>query len=85
MLKKIIITLAGLMPLSAAAAQNSPYQAIVAADGSGDYRTVSEAIAAVPTGLSSPWRILVKSGDYDEHIVIPADKPYIHPVCYRHL
>ena len=77
-LKTIIITIAGLIPLTAPAITDSPYHAIVAADGSGDYRTVNDAITAAPTGLTSPWRILVKSGDYDEHIVIPADKPYIH-------
>lgn len=77
-LKTIIITIAGLIPLTAPAITNSPYHAVVAADGSGDYRTVNDAISAAPAGLTTPWRILVKSGDYDEHIVIPADKPYIH-------
>lgn len=78
MTKKLIITLAGLLPMAAMAMTDSPYHAVVAADGTGDYRTVNEAIAATPAGRTAPWRILVKSGNYEEHIVIPADKPYIH-------
>lgn len=56
----------------------SPYNAVVAADGSGDYLTVSEAIAAAPVSSENPWLILVKKGDYRELVRIPADKPNIH-------
>ena len=77
-INKILFPFLGLMPLIASASGESPYHAIVAADGSGDYRTVSEAVAAAPEGLTSPWRILVKSGNYDEFVVIPESKPYIH-------
>lgn len=77
-LNRILLSFLGVMPLVAAAAGDSPYHAVVAADGSGDYRTVSEAVAAAPEGLTSPWRILVKSGDYDEFVVIPESKPFIH-------
>ena len=38
-----------------AQAGSSPYQAIVAVDGSGDYKTVQEAINAVPDGQTKPW------------------------------
>ena len=56
-----------------------PYDAVVAADGSGDYRTVSEAIAAAPAGQKAqPWRILVKSGSYRELVDVPEDKTDIH-------
>lgn len=77
-INRILFPFLGLMPLIASASDESPYHAIVAADGSGDYRTVGEAVAAAPAGLTSPWRILVKSGDYDEFVVIPESKPYIH-------
>ncbi|MDE5828277.1 MAG: pectin esterase, partial [Duncaniella sp.] len=77
-INRILLSFLGIMPMIASAAGESPYHAIVAADGSGDYRTVSEAIAAAPEGRTSPWRILVKSGDYDEFVVIPESKPFIH-------
>lgn len=55
-----------------------PYHAVVAQDGSGDYKTVSEAIEAAPEGRTAPWLILVKKGVYDELPVIPAAKTNIH-------
>lgn len=54
------------------------YDAVVAADGSGDYKTVQEAIEAAPVGRGTPWLIFVKAGEYKEHVDIPANKPYIH-------
>ncbi len=56
----------------------SPYNAVVDARGGGDFVSISEAVAAVPDSLDSPWLILVKAGDYEEHLVIPENKPYIH-------
>lgn len=67
-----------MLSLSITATAIGPYRAVVAADGSGDYMTVSEAIAAAPEGLTHPWPILIKSGDYDELIEIPETKPYIY-------
>lgn len=54
------------------------YDAIVAADGSGDYCTVQEAIDAAPTGRTTPWLIFIKRGIYEGHLTIPATKPYIY-------
>ena len=54
------------------------YDAVVAADGSGDYKTLQEAIDAAPEGRGTPWLIFVKNGQYQEHIDIPAKKPYLH-------
>lgn len=54
------------------------YDAIVAADGSGDYTSVQAAIDAAPEGRINPWLIFVKNGNYKEHIDIPAKKPFIH-------
>ena len=53
-----------------AQADSSPYQAIVAVDGSGDYKTVQEAINAVPDGQTKPWLILIKNGLYNEQGII---------------
>ena len=63
-MKKIIISHAFLAVCSIMMAQESPYNAIVAADGSGDYKTINEAISAAPEGRTAPWLILVKKGDY---------------------
>lgn len=74
---KLLIPLLALSFGSAWAA-SGPYHAVVAQDGSGDYLTVSEALAAAPEGRTQPWLILVKKGVYDELPVIPAEKPNIH-------
>lgn len=49
----------------------------VAADGSGDVKTVGEAIAKVPENNKKRFTIFIKKGVYDEQINIPATKPYI--------
>ncbi len=54
------------------------YDAVVAQDGSGDYETLQMAIDRAPEGRAKPWLIFVKNGQYNEHIDIPASKPYIH-------
>ncbi|MFC4057654.1 pectinesterase family protein [Planomonospora corallina] len=55
----------------------SPATIVVAADGSGDHRTVQDAVNAVPAGNAKPVTILVREGTYKQQVVIPADKPYI--------
>ncbi|MDE6391512.1 MAG: pectin esterase, partial [Duncaniella sp.] len=75
--KKLLFpAIAMLMAPTAFAA--GPYHAVVAQDGTGDYKTVSEAIEAAPEGRTAPWLILVKKGVYDELPVIPAAKTNIH-------
>lgn len=59
-------------------AQNSIYNSIVAKDGSGQHTTIQAAINAVPDDLNSPWLIFVKNGDYDEQVIIPKSKKFIH-------
>lgn len=54
------------------------YDAVVAADGSGDYLTVQEAIDAAPEGRAIPWLIFIKNGEYKGHVDIPKAKPYLH-------
>jgi len=49
----------------------------VAADGSGDVRTVTEAIARVPENNKTRFVIQIKKGVYNEQIRIPASKPYV--------
>ena len=54
------------------------YDAVVAADGSGDYKTVQEAIDAAPVDRAFPWLIFIKNGEYKGHVDVPANKPYLH-------
>lgn len=54
------------------------FDAVVAADGSGDYTTVQAAIDAAPANRVSPWLIFVKNGEYEELVIIPESKPFIH-------
>ena len=54
------------------------FDAVVAQDGSGDYKTLQDAIDAAPTYRAMPWLIFVKAGTYTGHVNIPSSKPYIH-------
>ena len=54
------------------------FDAVVAQDGTGNYKTVQEAIDAAPTGRIAPWLIFVKNGTYEELVTIPESKPFIH-------
>ncbi|MEU0803991.1 pectinesterase family protein [Streptomyces sp. NPDC005970] len=47
----------------------------VAADGSGDFRTVQAAVNAVPAGNDGRITIAIAPGTYREQVRVPADKP----------
>ncbi|WP_328362013.1 pectinesterase family protein [Streptomyces sp. NBC_00445] len=49
----------------------------VAADGSGQYRTVQAAVNAVPADNASRVVISVKPGTYREVVKVPANKPHV--------
>ena len=49
----------------------------VAADGSGNFRSVQEAINKVPENNKKRFVIAIKPGVYKEQIRVPANKPYI--------
>lgn len=49
----------------------------VAADGSGNVKTVSEAIERVPENNKKRFTIFIKKGFYHEQVKIPATKPFI--------
>ncbi|MGW0754923.1 pectinesterase family protein [Streptomyces sp. NPDC002814] len=49
----------------------------VAADGSGQYRTVQAAVNAVPAGNASRVVVSVKPGTYREVVKVPANKPHV--------
>lgn len=50
---------------------------VVAADGSGNYRTVAAAVAAAPEKSSSRYVIRIKAGVYRENVEIPKKKTNI--------
>lgn len=77
-MNKLIISALLVTATVTGARASSPYNAVVDCNGTGDYLTVSEAIAAAPSESGTPWLILVKRGDYRELVTIPADKPNIH-------
>ncbi|MET7401947.1 pectinesterase family protein [Dactylosporangium sp. NPDC005572] len=49
----------------------------VAADGTGNYRTVQAAVDAVPANNPTRRVITIKAGTYREIVTIPSNKPYI--------
>lgn len=54
------------------------YDAVVAQDGTGDYTTVQAAVDAAPENQVKPWLIFIKEGEYNEHVNVPENKPYLH-------
>lgn len=58
------------------------YDAIVATDGSGQFKTVQDAINAVPqtTTREKPWTIYVKAGTYKELVYVQREKRFVHLV-----
>ncbi|WP_302546031.1 pectinesterase family protein, partial [Coprobacter fastidiosus] len=54
------------------------FDAVVAADKTGDYESVQAAIDAAPKNRTTPYLIFIKNGSYEEQVVIPSDKPNIH-------
>ncbi|KAI7735817.1 hypothetical protein M8C21_000579, partial [Ambrosia artemisiifolia] len=48
--------------------------AVVAADGSGDYKTVSAAVAAAPSKSKTRYVIRIKAGVYRENVDVPKGK-----------
>ncbi|MBL6446700.1 pectin esterase [Fulvivirga sp. 29W222] len=50
------------------------YDFVVSGDGSGDFKTIQEAINSVPDLRKNETRILIKSGRYKEKLILPASK-----------
>ncbi len=58
-------------------ASGKEYDFIVSADGSGNFKTVQEAINAVPDFRKNRTTIFIKNGIYKEQLVLPASKTNI--------
>ena len=62
---------------SVSAAKGAPVELVVAADGSAKYRTVQEALMAVPAGTAeSPVRIRIRPGTYREIVYVQREKRF---------
>ncbi|OIR00113.1 pectinesterase A precursor [mine drainage metagenome] len=57
---------------------NAQQKIIVAQDGTGKYRSVQQAIDAVPSGNNKPVTIFIKKGIYKEKIIVDARKNFIN-------
>ena len=55
-------------------ALGADYDFIVDASGNGDFKTVQEAINAVPDMRKTETRIFIKKGTYKEKLILPASK-----------
>ena len=66
--------------LLACSARLLAYNLTVAPDGSGDYRSIQAAVAAVPDGRTTVFTIYIKDGIYSEKVIVPATKPFVQLV-----
>ena len=66
-----------LLFVASAAGQNTAKRITVAADGSGDFKTIQPAVDQVPEGNTRPIVIHIKPGVYREQIQVSAGKRFI--------
>ncbi|XP_058208308.1 putative pectinesterase/pectinesterase inhibitor 38, partial [Rhododendron vialii] len=56
---------------------STTYNVTVAKDGSGHFRTISEAVLGAPTNGNNAYFINIKPGVYEEYVSIPEEKPFL--------
>ncbi len=66
-----------LLAIAAPAKAQHNYDLVVAQDGSGDFRTVQEAINAVPDFRKKGTTIFIKSGVYKEKLTLSTSKTFV--------
>ncbi len=74
----ILLLLAGLADAFAQKTPKYPTKFTVAQDGSGDFKTIQEAIMAFRDHSQERVTLFIKNGIYHEKVVIPANKPNLH-------
>uniref|UniRef100_A0A3Q7F8X6 Pectinesterase n=1 Tax=Solanum lycopersicum TaxID=4081 RepID=A0A3Q7F8X6_SOLLC len=73
--ERVILTI--IMMLWWGAGNCTAFDSTVAQDGSGDYKTITEAVIAAPKMSTKTYFIHVKKGTYNENVTIPNEKPNI--------
>ncbi len=58
-------------------AETLKYDLIVSQDGSGNFKTIQEAVNAVPSGKTKPFTIYIKNGIYKEIVTVPSSKTFV--------
>ncbi|MFD1874475.1 pectinesterase family protein [Hymenobacter bucti] len=71
----IYFVVGGLLLLTAQA--QAQRRLVVAPDGSGDYRTVQQALDALPAGQTQRTTIFIKKGVYKEKLTLAAGKDFV--------
>lgn len=81
-MKHLSPSLLSCLLIFATSAWGAAPDAVVSADGSGQYQTIQEAINKAPQTTSSkePWVILVKAGTYKEVVYVQREKRFVHLV-----
>lgn len=74
---KLGVAIVGLISFFVLAIEAKDCSITVAADRSGDVRTVGAAIEKVPAGNKTRCTIKIKPGVYEEQIRVPASKPFV--------
>jgi len=78
MRKQLILLALFLAPVLTRARGIAPvFDAVVDKNGTGDYRTIREAIDKAPAERTAPWLIFIKNGRYEEILRIPQNKPFL--------
>jgi len=77
MKKAVLFNLALLLVFTARVSYGQKIDVTVAADGSGNVKTIQEAIDKVPENNSKRFVIAIRPGTYNEQIRVPANRPYI--------
>jgi pectinesterase len=75
MLKYLMVLVTALFPVLVSS--QVKYDFVVAQDGTGDFKTVQEAINAVPDYRKVATRIFIKNGRYKEKLVLPESKTLV--------
>lgn len=77
-MKRLCVILVSLFPIiNSIAQQTYPKRLVVAQDGSGNYKTIQEAVNAMRDFSQEEVTIFIKKGIYKEKLVIPSWKTHI--------
>jgi len=73
-MKRVLIATAAILIFRSASAQN---EIVVAKDGSGKYKTVQQALDAIPFNNKKPVTVFIKDGIYKEKLHLDSSKDFV--------